>query len=120
MPDIPEPDAWEEEHDSDDDNGSDWKTDLANPFEEFVLDFLENYKTKMTDQNYKLFTPLVDAVLERDWFSEEQETEATISLFAVAYVVSLGLPLLPPVAKALGKIISQSVRNDKKIEDEQN
>ena len=42
-------DFWEEEHDdndneTDDDGGSDWKTeDELNPFEEFILDFLENH-----------------------------------------------------------------------------
>jgi hypothetical protein len=117
-------DFWEEEHEHDDnetdDGGSDWKTeDEINPFEEFILDFLENILTKkFTD--LEAMKRIADAVIERDWYSEQAETEATTAVFAMAYSATLGAQITPQVAKNLSDVIKTCIAYDIKAESERN
>jgi|688.fasta_scaffold78240_3 hypothetical protein len=117
-------DFWEEEHEHDDnetdDGGSDWKTENEiNPFEEFILDFLENILTKkFTDLEAIRF--IADAVIERDWYSEQAETEATTAVFAMAYSATLGAQITPQVAKNLSDVIKRCIAYDIKAESERN
>jgi len=117
-------DFWEEEHEHDDketdDGGSDWKTENEiNPFEEFILDFLENILTKkFTD--LEAMKRIVDAVIERDWYSEQAETEATTAVFAMAYSATLGAQITPQVAKNLSDVIKRCIAYDIKAESDRN
>lgn len=113
-------DFWEEEHGENTESGSDWKADAANPYEEFILDFLENYEAKMPEKYAAMFKSIIDAVLEREWYLEESETTANAALFAVTYTISLGVPVSLTVAKSLSAVISQCVRDDIKAENERN
>ena len=120
-------DFWEEEHDdneTDDDGGSDWKTeDEINPFEEFILDFLE----QVEDKHFVNQSPIavlairktIDAVLDREWTSQA-ETQAYTAIFAMAYSATLGAQITPQVAKNLSDVIKKCIANDIKAESERN
>jgi hypothetical protein len=113
-------DFWEEEHEHESsDSGSDWKTEDENPYEGFILDFLENLEIK-NNEEYHGLKKIVDVVLERKWYSEESETEATTAIFSVCYVVSLGSIISPELARGMANVIKKCVRNDIKAENERN
>lgn len=122
-------DFWEEEHGHEhdgneaDDDGSDWKTeDEMNPFEAFIFSFLENLNEKVIKdpESFVTIKRLVDSVLERDWFSEDAETEATTAVFAMIYATSLGASLNAKGAKGLYEVVKKCIRNDIKAEGERN
>jgi hypothetical protein len=125
-------DFWEEEHENDDENnetddgGSDWKTeDELNPFEEFILDFLENITTKKLAPFSALkqiseICIIAEAVIERNWYSEQAETEAILAVFAMAYSFTIGVQPTATLVTKLSETIKKCVGNDIKAESERN
>lgn len=113
-----DPSAWDEENEAyhPEGSGSEWKTSTI---DDLIADFIDDLATVEHPEIVAL-KPVIDTILERDWFDAEQENTALASAFVVAFLILKRTEGIKLNRQWLEKICGQCLRTDARRAGESN